>query len=119
MPRRRSLSFWAVKPRMEEPSKVRLSQLFEQELLVVIEHAKAAFQVAEEHRDCLDPLFAGEVVQSFFADPWARRNAVRPLLLWLAGFALPARQQESVRKSTQFVAHSTQGEPSTSKTPTP
>src|SRR5205823_3287226 len=28
IPRRRSLSFCAVKPRMDEPSKVRLSQLF-------------------------------------------------------------------------------------------
>ena len=68
MPRRRSLSRCAVKPRIDEPSKVRLSQLLSEELLVVIEHVQAAFEVAEQHGHGLDALLVGQVLEALFLD---------------------------------------------------
>ena len=62
MPSRKSLSRCAVKPRMEEPSKVRLSQLFIEKLLVVIEHVQPAFEVAEQDRYGLDALLVRQVL---------------------------------------------------------
>ena len=68
MPRRRSLSSCAVKPRIDEPSKVRLSDALEQELLVVVQHVQPAFEVGEQHGDGLDALLVGQVLQPLLAD---------------------------------------------------
>ena len=59
---------------------MRLSQLFQEKLLVVVEHVQAALQVAEEHRHCLDPLLVLQVLEPFLSNrlDW---NAVLPLFL--------------------------------------
>ena len=66
MPRRRSLSRCAVNPRIEEPSKVRLSSALEQKFLVVVQHVQAAFEIAEQHGHGLDALFVGQVLEPLF-----------------------------------------------------
>ena len=55
---------------------------FQQELLVIVEHVQAAFEVAEEHGHGLDPLLVGQVFQPVFLD-LAGGGAVPALLLCL------------------------------------
>ena len=65
-----------------EPSKVRLSADSEQELLVVVEHVQAAFEVAEAHGDRLDALLVGQVLHALLAE-LVGLLAVEALLLGL------------------------------------
>ncbi len=50
------------------------------ELLVVVEHVQAAFEVAEHDGDGLDPLIVGQILDALFLQ-LVRRHAVLPLLL--------------------------------------
>jgi len=61
------------KPADRRPVKGEVLVGAEQELLIVIEQVKAAFEVAEQHSDGLDPLFIGQVFQPLLADLVGRR----------------------------------------------
>jgi hypothetical protein len=54
----------------------------EQELLVVVEQVKAAFEVAEQHGDSLDPLLIGQVLQPLLTN-LVGRNAIGAVCLGL------------------------------------
>ncbi len=77
----------------------------DEKLLVVIEHVQAAFEVGEQHRDRLDALFVGQILEAVFLN-LVRRYAVLALLLGLQVQLL----QLFIRKSeeiAQIVRHGT------------
>ena len=70
----------------------------QQKLLVVIQQVQAAFEVGEQHRDGLDPLFVGQILQSLFAD-LIRRHAVHAV-----GFRLQIQLFQLVVRESQKIA---------------
>ena len=80
--RRRSDSACCEKPRIDDPSNVRLSGRRQQELLVVVEHVEAALEVGEADRHRLDALLVPQVPLALLADA-VGRHPVEPLALGL------------------------------------
>ncbi len=74
----------------------------DQELLVVVEHVQAAFEVAEQHGDGLDPLLVGQVLQALFLN-LVGGNALPALLLGLQVqlFQLCVRKFQKITKFAQ------------------
>src|SRR4029077_13700500 len=54
----------------------------DEELLVIVKHVQAAFEIAEKHGDRLDPLFIGQILEPLFLD-LVSCDAVPALLLRL------------------------------------
>ncbi len=75
----------------------------EQELLVVVEHVQAAFEVAEQHGDRLDALLVGQVLQALLLD-LMQGDAVLALLFGaqIQVFELVIGKRE---EATQFSGH--------------
>ena len=75
----------------------------DQELLVVVEHVQAAFQVAEQHGDGLDALLVGQILQALFLD-FVQGNALLALLFGVQVqlFQLVIGKREEI---TQFSGH--------------
>ena len=68
----------------------------DQEFLVIVEHVQTAFQVAEQHRDGLDALLIGQVLQPFFLD-LVRRERGSSAAPSPGDSTPPARHKKGVR----------------------
>ena len=69
----------------------------QQKLLVVIQQVQPAFQVGEQHRDCLDPFFVRKVLQTLLAD-LIRRHAIQAVgfRLQIELFQLAVRESQKI-----------------------
>src|SRR3984893_5460149 len=82
----------------------------DEELLVIVKHVQAAFEIAEKHGDRLDPLFIGQILEPLFLD-LVSCDAVPALFLRLQiqFFEFVIRE---CQKIAQFVGHESPSSPS-------